>query len=146
MLLQIALFHSFQGLSDIPLYICNTSSVSTHLAIDIDCFHVLAMNSATMSIGVHIYPLDYGTVLANKCHSLTGFLYLQILFHIFNSDTIISPDTCPQVGLQDHIVILLQEIGMYEGMATHSSILAWRIPLDRGGWWAVVLQVTKSQA
>ena len=25
-----------------------------------------------------------------------------------------------------------------EGMATHSSILAWRIPMDRGAWWAVV--------
>ena len=23
-----------------------------------------------------------------------------------------------------------------EGMATHSSILAWRIPMDRGVWWA----------
>ena len=25
-----------------------------------------------------------------------------------------------------------------EGMATHCSILAWRIPKDRGTWWAVV--------
>ena len=25
-----------------------------------------------------------------------------------------------------------------EGIATHSSILAWRIPLDRGAWWATV--------
>ena len=24
-------------------------------------------------------------------------------------------------------------------MATHSSILAWRIPMDRGPWWATVL-------
>ena len=23
-------------------------------------------------------------------------------------------------------------------MATHSSILAWRIPIDRGAWWATV--------
>ena len=30
-------------------------------------------------------------------------------------------------------------------MATHSSILAWRIPMDRGAWWAVVHGVTKSQ-
>ena len=22
-----------------------------------------------------------------------------------------------------------------EGMATHSSILVWRIPMDRGAWW-----------
>ena len=31
-----------------------------------------------------------------------------------------------------------------EGMATHSSILAWRILLDRGAWWATVHGVTKS--
>ena len=32
-----------------------------------------------------------------------------------------------------------------EGMATHSGILAWRIPMDRGAWWATVHGVTKSQ-
>ena len=32
-----------------------------------------------------------------------------------------------------------------EGLATHSSILAWRIPMDRGAWWATVHEVTKSQ-
>ena len=31
-----------------------------------------------------------------------------------------------------------------ESMATHSSILAWRIPMDRGAWWATVHRVTKS--
>ena len=31
------------------------------------------------------------------------------------------------------------------GMATHSNILAWRIPLDREAWWAKVHEVTKSQ-
>ena len=25
-----------------------------------------------------------------------------------------------------------------EGMATHSSMLAWRIPMDKGAWWAAV--------
>ena len=32
-----------------------------------------------------------------------------------------------------------------KGMATHSSILAWRIPMDRGAWWAAVHGVAKSQ-
>ena len=31
-----------------------------------------------------------------------------------------------------------------EGMATHSSILAWRIPMDRGAWQTTVHGVTKS--
>ena len=30
-------------------------------------------------------------------------------------------------------------------MATHLSILAWRIPMDRAAWWAIVHSVTKSQ-
>ena len=32
-----------------------------------------------------------------------------------------------------------------EGMATHSSILTWRIPMDRRAWQAIVLGVSKSQ-
>ena len=31
-----------------------------------------------------------------------------------------------------------------ESMATHSSILSWRIPMDRGAWHAIVHRVTKS--
>ena len=32
-----------------------------------------------------------------------------------------------------------------EGMVTHSSILAWRIPMDRGAWQAAVHGVAKSR-
>ena len=32
-----------------------------------------------------------------------------------------------------------------EGMPTHSRILAWRIPVDRGGWRATVRGVTKNR-
>ena len=32
-----------------------------------------------------------------------------------------------------------------EGMATHSSVFAWRIPTDRGAWWATVHAVAKSR-
>ena len=38
-----------------------------------------------------------------------------------------------------------QEDPLEEGMATHSSILAWRIPMDRGTWWATDPGVPKSQ-
>ena len=44
--------------------------------------------------------------------------------------------------------IQIQSLGwddpLEEGMATHSSILAWRIPMDRGAWWATADGVTKS--
>ena len=44
-------------------------------------------------------------------------------------------DLFPRVG----------KIPLEEGMATHSSILAWRIAMDRGAWWATVHGVAKSQ-
>ena len=31
-----------------------------------------------------------------------------------------------------------------EGMATHSGILAWRIPMDRSAWEAIIHGVAKS--
>ena len=30
-----------------------------------------------------------------------------------------------------------------EGMATHYSILTWRIPMDKGAWWAIVHGVAR---
>ena len=36
------------------------------------------------------------------------------------------------------------EYALEEGMATHSSILAWRIPINRGVCWATVHGVSKS--
>ena len=37
------------------------------------------------------------------------------------------------------------EYPLEEGMATHSSILAWRLPMDRGAWQSTVHGVAKSQ-
>ena len=37
-----------------------------------------------------------------------------------------------------------REDPLKEGMSTHSSFLAWRIPIDRGAWQATVHSFTKS--
>ena len=37
------------------------------------------------------------------------------------------------------------KIPLEKGIATHSSILAWRISMDRGAWQATVHGVTKSR-
>ena len=38
-----------------------------------------------------------------------------------------------------------QEDPLEEEMATHSGILAWKNPMDRGAWWATVHGVAKTQ-
>ena len=49
--------------------------------------------------------------------------------------------------MQETLVQLLDwEDPLDEGMATHSSILIWRIPMDRGAWQAAVHGAAKSWA
>ena len=38
-----------------------------------------------------------------------------------------------------------QKDPLEEDMATHSSILAWRISMDGRGWWTTVQGIAKSQ-
>ena len=45
----------------------------------------------------------------------------------------------------DPSLISSLEDPLEKGKATHSSILAWRIPVDRGAWWAIVHGATKSR-
>ena len=52
------------------------------------------------------------------------------------------------LAMQETQEIQVQSLGqedpLEEGMATHSSLLAWRIPMDRGAWWVIVHRVAKS--
>ena len=50
----------------------------------------------------------------------------------------------PPVMLETWVRSLGWEDPLEEGMATHSSILAWRIPMDRGACGAAVQGVPKS--
>ena len=40
---------------------------------------------------------------------------------------------------------LVWEDPLEESKAIHSSIFAWKIPVDKGAWWAAVHRVTKNQ-
>ena len=46
--------------------------------------------------------------------------------------------------LETWVESLGQEDPLEEGMTTHASILAWRIPMDRGAWRGAVHGVTES--
>ena len=50
-----------------------------------------------------------------------------------------------QESQETQVLSLGWEGPLEEGMATHSSILAWRILMERGAWRATVHGVTKSQ-
>ena len=49
-----------------------------------------------------------------------------------------------QETLETWVRSLGWEDPLEEGMATHFSLLAWRIPMDRDAWWATVHGVVKS--
>ena len=78
-------------------------------------------------------------------------------FHMLSSDTsslsvkgavlkaqVLAKD--PPAMQETPVWLLGQEDPLEEDMATHSSILAWRSPMDRGAWQATVHGVAKSQA
>ena len=50
----------------------------------------------------------------------------------------------PPAMLETWFQTLSWEDPLEEGLETHSSILAWKIPMDKGAWWATVHQVTES--
>ena len=52
-----------------------------------------------------------------------------------------NPPTMQETWVQS----LGSEDPLEEYIATHSSILAWRIPMNKGAWWVAVHGVTKSQ-
>ena len=51
--------------------------------------------------------------------------------------------TCNPRDIRDTGSIPELEDPLEESMATHSSILAWRIPIDRGAWRATVHRVAQ---
>ena len=50
-----------------------------------------------------------------------------------------------QVDARDIGSILCYEDPLKEGRATHYSILAWRIPMERRGWQVAVHRAAQSQ-
>ena len=50
----------------------------------------------------------------------------------------------PAAMQETQVRSLGQEDPLKKGMTTHSSVLAWRIPMDRAAWQATVHGVAKS--
>ena len=56
------------------------------------------------------------------------------------AQTVKNPPVIPEIWVQS----LVWEDPLEKGMAAHSSVFVWRIPMDRGAWRATVHVVAES--
>ena len=79
--------------------------------------------------------------------NLRPLFWLSLLYHLVDNGAFLVAQEIknPPAMQETWVQSLGWEDPLEEGMATHSSILAWSIPMDRGAWWATVHGVTKSQ-
>ena len=90
--------------------------------------------------------MEYGSLLKFR-GSLVSALSTCCIFHFVSSigATLMTQLVKNLLAMQETWVPSLHwEDPLEEGTATHSSILAWRIPMDRGAWQATVHGVMTS--
>ena len=78
----------------------------------------------------------------SSIQTLRELLSLTFFMEILVAQLVKNPPAVQETWVRS----LVQEDPLEKGMATHSSILSWRIPMDRGAWRATVLgsqRVTK---
>ena len=65
------------------------------------------------------------------------------------TDVLFFPMFLPMWKLKHLVLVVIGHLFLClyleEGIATHSNVLSWRIPMDRRAWWATVPGVAKSQ-
>jgi len=61
----------------------------------------------------------------------------------FPGSTVVKNSPANAGDSRDMVRILGWEIALEQDMATHSSILTWKNPMDRRAWWAIVHGVAK---
>ena len=97
--------------------------------------HSLAVKESTCNAG------DPGSIPASGRSAREGIGYphqyswASLVAHRIKNSPAMQETWAQSLGWEDS----LEEI-----VATHSSILVWRIPTDRGAWWATVHGVAKS--
>ena len=69
------------------------------------------------------------------------FTYIYVCLHIFMVAQLVKN---PPIIQETRFHLWVGKIPLQKDTATHSSILAWRIAMDRGAWWATVHGVKES--
>ena len=77
-----------------------------------------------------ILPIQWSRERSLKpdCLALNGVSWASLVAQMVKNPTAVQETWVRSLGWEDPLE---------EGTATHSSILAWRIPVDRGAWWQV---------
>ena len=82
-------------------------------------------------------------------HQIEDKMCAYVMYVCIGIDTLLRASLVPQrvkSAVQETWVWSLNwEDPLEKGMATHSSILAWRISMDRGAWWTTVRRVMESR-
>ena len=81
---------------------------------------------------------------ATKHMQYIRFMLKYFFLRGFPGCSVVKPLPANAGDTRDVVRSLGQEDPLEEEMATHPSILAWRIPMDKGAWRATVHSVTKS--
>ena len=118
-------------------------------------------NSLSKNTGVGCHALFQGIFLTQRLNlcllhllhwhagslpltSATWEAFFKCLFPLFfGRASLVAQMVKNMPAMQETWVQPLLQDSLQEGMAAHSSILAWRIP-DWGTWWATVHEVAKS--
>ena len=79
--------------------------------------------------------------------AICGFPILPALFLVAYGTSQVALVVKNQPAMQEQQETWVQSLGqedpLEEGLATHSSVLPWRISMDRGAWWATVHGATE---
>ena len=92
-------------------------------------------------VGCHVLVQGYIRVYIHiyMCIYIHAYIYIYLAFLVAQTEK----NLCAM--WETWVLSLSWKDPLEEGMAIHSSTLAWRIPMDRGAWRATVRGVAKSQ-
>ena len=121
-----------------------TDSVSEINYVSSPCKSIHLEKLFHFSSFLYVYLLMYSqwTSCARHCHRLNIFFYLPLWDKGFPGG---SESKEPPAVPETWVWSLGWEDPLKKGMATHSSILAWTVPMDRGSWLATVHGIEKSR-
>ena len=121
--------------------------ITSHLMFRVKLFVLQSHSNATSMIFFLIYPQTSSDSLL--CASLIYSLGIQNMTFISVWASLVAPAVKNLPANAGDTRDMVQPLGwedpLEEGMATHSSIVAWRIPMDRGAWRVTVHRIAKHQ-